>query len=126
MLQAQQSQQKPTATLSAQARRMGLYSDWVLAALMGYAQVYTEVGIPKIWGTFQMSKECAENCQELLSGMMYWANTNGIEIDTVVFFFKLEIEEMVKTKYNPGGPVAIYERAEIGISPLMMIPKTIQ
>ena len=56
MLQAQQSQQKPTATLSAQARRMGLYSDWVLAALMGYAQVYTETGIPIIWGNFKFPR----------------------------------------------------------------------
>ena len=43
-----------------------------------------------------MSKECADNRQELFSGMMYWANTNGIKIDTAVFFVKLEIEEMVK------------------------------
>ena len=30
---------------------------------------------------------------------------NGIKIDTAVIFVKLEIEEMVKTKFNPGGPV---------------------
>ena len=56
-----------------------------------------------------MSKECADNRQELLAGMMYWAKTNGIGIDTAVFFFKLEIEETVKTKFNPGGPVEMYE-----------------
>ena len=33
---------------------------------------------------------------------------------------------MVKTKFNPGGPVAIYESAESGISPLMVIPRTTQ
>ena len=33
---------------------------------------------------------------------------------------------MVKTKFNPGGPVALYERAESGISPLMVIPRTTQ
>ena len=42
-----------------------------------------------------MSKECSENRQELLAGMMYWAKTNGIEINTAVFFVKLTIEEMV-------------------------------
>ena len=56
MLQAQQSQQQPTATPISQAGRREFYSDWELAALMGYAQVYTEAGIPKIWGKFQMSK----------------------------------------------------------------------
>ena len=72
-----------------------------------------------------MSKKCAENHQELLAGMMYWANTNGIEIDTAVFFVKTEIEETVK-KINLRGPVAMYESAESGISPLMVIPRTTQ
>ena len=61
-----------------------------------------------------------------MSGMMYWANKNGIEIDTDVFFAKLEIEEMVKTKFNPGGPVEMYESEGSGISPLMVIPRTTQ
>ena len=30
---------------------------------------------------------------------------------------------MVKTKFNPGVPVAMYESAESGISPLMVIPE---
>ena len=58
--------------------------------------------------------------------MIYWAKKNGIEINIAVLFFKLEIEEMVKTKFNPGGPVAMYESAESGISPLMFIPRTTQ
>ena len=41
--------------------------------------------------------------------MMYWDKTEGIDIDTAVFFVNLEIEEMVKTKFNPGGPVTMYE-----------------
>ena len=57
---------------------------------------------------------------------MYWAKTNGIEIDTAVLFVNLEIEDMVKTKFNPGGPVTMYEIAEIGISPLMVISRTTQ
>ena len=55
-----------------------------------------------------MPKECADNCQELMTGMMYWAKINGIEIDTVLLFVKLEIKKMVKTKFNPGGHVEIY------------------
>ena len=125
MLQAQQSQQQPTATPIAQAGRREFYSNWALEEVTGYAQVYTETGIPKFWGNFQMSKECADNCHELLAGMMYWAKTNGIEIYTSVFFVNLAIEETVK-KFNPGGPVEMYEIAESGISPLMVIPRTTQ
>ena len=58
--------------------------------------------------------------------MMYWAKTNGIKIDIAIFFVKLEIEEMAKTKFNLVGPVAMYENAESGISPLMVIPRTTQ
>ena len=57
---------------------------------------------------------------------MYWSNTNGIEVDTDVFFVNMEIEDMVKIKFNPGGLVAMYESAESGISPLMLIPRTTQ
>ena len=57
---------------------------------------------------------------------MYWDKTNEIEIDTVVLFVKLEIEEMVKTKFNPGGPVEMYESTESGISLLVVIPRNTQ
>ena len=63
MIQAQHIQQKPTATPIVQVGRREFYNNWALVALMGYAQVYTEAGIPKIWGEFQMSKECADNGQ---------------------------------------------------------------
>ena len=84
--------------------RREYYSNWALSEMMRYTQVYTEAGIPNIWGNFQMSKECAYNRQELLAGMMYWAKKNGTEIDTAVLFVKLVIEEMVKTKIQPGRP----------------------
>ena len=93
---------------------------------MEYSQVYTEAGIPKFWVKFQMSKECADNRQEILACMMYWAKKNCIEIDIAVFFVKIEIEEMVKTNFNPGGLVAMNESSESGISPLIVIPRTTQ
>ena len=54
-----------------------------------------------------MSKECADNRQELLAGMIYCAKTNIIKIDTEVFFVKMEIAEMVKKIQTgrPGGNV---------------------
>ena len=61
IIQAKQSQHQTTSTPSAQARSREFYSDWALEVLMGYAQVYTETGIPRIWENFQMSKECAYN-----------------------------------------------------------------
>ena len=46
--------------------------------------------------------------------MMYWAKTNGIEIDTAVFFVKMEIEETVKTKFKPGGPKQCMKVQKVG------------
>ena len=40
IIQAQKIQQQPTVTPIAQAGNREFYSDWALAALMGYAQVY--------------------------------------------------------------------------------------
>ena len=73
-----------------------------------------------------MSKECADNRQGIFAGMMYWDKTNGTKMDTSVLFVKLAIEEMGNTKFNPGGPVAMYESAKSGISPLPVIPRTTQ
>ena len=126
MFQAQNIQQQPTATPSAQVGRREFYSNRELAPLMGYAQVYTESGIPRIWGKFKISKECTDNLQELLAGMIYWDKTNRIDIETSVLFVKLAINEMVNTRFNSGGPVAMYESTESGISPLMVIPRTTQ
>ena len=57
---------------------------------------------------------------------MYWAKTNGIDIDKAVFFVKLAIEDMVNTMFNPGDPAAMYESAESGVLPLMVIPRIAQ
>ena len=76
ILKQQHIQQQPTVTTSAQAGHRDFYRDWSLVALMGYDQVYTESGILRIWGKFQMSKECADKRQELMIGVMYWYKTN--------------------------------------------------
>ena len=113
MIQAQQRQNQHTDTISAQAGRREFYRDWALASMMGYAQVYTETGTQIMWGIFKMYKEFSYNWQELLARMMYWAKKNGIEIDTSVFFVKLAIDEMAKTKFNPRGPVEMHESAKM-------------
>ena len=91
---------------------------------MGYSQVYTESKIPRTWVKFQISNEYADNRQDIMVGIMYWEKKNGIEIDTEVLFVNISIKGMVKKKSNPGCPVAMYESAESGISPLMVIPRT--
>ena len=71
IIQAQQFQKQPIATHIEHAGRREFYNDCALTALVGYAQVYIESGIPIIWVKFQMSKECSDNRKELMVGMMY-------------------------------------------------------
>ena len=66
MIQAQQIQQQHTATPIAQAGRREFYKYWTLAALMGHSQVYTEAGIPKIWGNFKFPRNV------LTTARNYW------------------------------------------------------
>ena len=66
MIQAQKIQQQPIVTPIAQAGRREFYSDWALAALMGYDQVYTEAGTPKIWGKSKFPKNV------LTTSRNYW------------------------------------------------------
>ena len=66
MLQAKQIQQKPNATNNAQVGRREFYIDWALTVLMGHAQVYTEICIPRIWGKFK----CPRNV--LTTDKNYW------------------------------------------------------
>ena len=68
MLQAQQSQQQPTTTPISKAGRREFYSNWELAAMMGYAQVYTEAGIPKIWGNYKFPRNVLENARNYWQG----------------------------------------------------------
>ena len=67
-----------------------------------------------------------DNRKELMAGMNYLAKTDGIDIDTLVFFIELAIEETVKTNIKLGGTVTIDESSESGISPLMVIPRSTQ
>ena len=56
MLQAQHIQNQTTAAPIAHVGHRKFYIDWALTALMEYAQVYTDSGIPIICGKFQMFK----------------------------------------------------------------------
>ena len=71
ILQSEQRKHHPATFPGAQAGRRDFYSEWALTALMGYAPVYKESGIRIIWGKLQIAKECSDNLQELIIGMIY-------------------------------------------------------
>ena len=53
-VQVHQGQQQQSAeTANAIIGRRDVYNDWALSALMGYSNVPTERGIPRVWGNFK-------------------------------------------------------------------------
>ena len=89
---------------------------------MGYANVFNTSGIPRIWGNFQQSKDLADNRQELKKVMECWARMKRITIEKAILFLKLTLEDTIKLRFTPGGSVAVFESAENGMTPLMVLP----
>ena len=110
-LQDQHPQQhQPGPTQSVHIGRRDNYNDYVLVALMGYANIFNTSDIPMIWGKFQQSKELADNRQELKKGMVCWERMKLITIEKAILFIKLTVEDMIKLRFTPGGSVAVFEK----------------
>ena len=62
------------------------YNKYVLAALIGYANVVKNSDISGIWGKFQQSKELADNRQELKKGVECWSRKKRITVEKFIFF----------------------------------------
>ena len=70
LLQAQKPRKQHLgSTQRVQTLRRYNYNDYVLYALMDYANVFNTSDIPGIWGKLQQSKELADNRQELKKGI---------------------------------------------------------
>ena len=75
-----------------------------------------------IWGKLQQSKELVDNRQELKKGIECWTRMKRITIEKTIFFIKLTVENMIKIRFTPGGPVYVFESTENGMTSLMVLP----
>ena len=118
----QTHQQHPGSTYGFQTGRRENYNDYALAALMGYANKLNTSDIPRTWGKFNQSKYLADDRQELNKGMDCWAIMKRITIDKDILFINLTVDEMINHRFTPGEPVVVFDSAENGITPLMVLP----
>ena len=54
--------------------------------------------------------------------MREWARTNDIQINRIVYFDKITMDDIVKMEFCPGTPTAYWATAEQGISILTCRP----
>ena len=118
----QPQQQQPGSTQLLQIGSRDNYYNYVMAALMGYTNVFNTSDIPRICGKFQKSKELVDNKQELKKGMECWARMECITIDKSILFIKLPLEDMIKLRFTPGESVSVFESATNGMNPPMILP----
>ena len=118
-----QVQQGSQAAGQATVGRRENYDDHARAALKGFSNVALDGGIKGIWGRFQASKKTQTHRQILKQKMEGWAKAKGIAIHKGFHLSKTALDDLVDLRFNPGGAVAVYESAEMGISPLLCLPK---
>jgi len=117
-----QAQQGGPAAVPTGGRREN-YDDHARAALKGFSNVPLDGGVKGIWGRFQASKKTQTHRQILKRKMEGWAKSKGIAIHEGFHLSKTVVDDLVDIKFNPGGAVVVYDSAEMGISPLLCLPK---
>ena len=99
------------------------YDDHARAALKGFSNALLDSGVNGIWGRFQVTKKTQTHRLILKRKMEGWAKAKGIAIHKGFHLSKTALDDLVDLKFNPGGAVAVYESAEMGISLLLCLPK---
>ena len=122
-LQYQHSNQHhPGSTQSFHKGSRDKYKYYALDSLMGYSNVFNTSDIPINWVKFQHFKELSYNRHEFKKGMERWSRMKLITIGKSVHFIIMNIEDMINIMFMLGGSVSIFERAENGITPLIVLP----
>ena len=80
--------------------------------------------IRPIWGKFQATKKTQTYRDKLRRGLATWAARK--HISTHNFFSKVNVDDIVDVRPNPGGTLSVYEYSDLGLSPLMCLPRTTQ
>jgi hypothetical protein len=74
--------------------------------------------IPNIWYVIQSTKGKAYDTyrDHLKKAIKSYCRTRNIERDKSIYLKKPFLNDLIKLRFNPGGPVAQYDLAHKGIS----------
>jgi hypothetical protein len=109
-----------SGTVSALEAGKGLDRDQV-ARLKDACGVMQAKDIPTIWYVIQSTKgKVYDSYQDhITKAIISWCRTHIMERDKSIFLKQQFLDDLVKLRFNPGGPVAQYESADKGISMLV-------
>jgi len=95
------------------------YTEFHVALILGYSNVYDEREIAPIWRKFQTSKtDWKGNRDYLKEQMMSWSSATGNSIN-IVPQGKTAMDDIASLECAPGGATGNYEFLERGNSPLL-------
>jgi len=99
-----------------------------IAALMGFAGVYSGSNLPDIWEVFNATK--GENmdayCKHIYARMKHYAYDRRIQIDSSVYLEQETIKAIVELRFNPVEGVAHLSSESKGLSILACRARTAQ
>jgi hypothetical protein len=99
-----------------------------IAALMGFAGVYSGSNLPDIWEVFNSTrgKNIDAYRRHIYSRMKQYAYDRRIQIDLSVYLEQETIKAIVELRFNPGEGVAHLSSASKGLSILACRARTTQ
>jgi hypothetical protein len=99
-----------------------------IAALMGFAGVYSSSNLPDIWEVFNATKGKNVDAyrRHIYARMKHYAYDWRIQIDSSVYLEQETIKAIVELRFNPGEGVAHLPSASKGLSILACRARTTQ
>ena len=99
-----------------------------IAALMGFAGVYSKSNLPDIWEVFKSTKGKNIDAYQrhIYSRMKQYAYDQHIQIDTSVYLEQETIKAIIELRFNPREGVAHLSLASKGLSILACRARTMQ
>ena len=100
------------------------FSQYSLAAQMGWCHVYTECDVPPIWARLLTTKDMGDQRAIMMAAMNQLADAMRMEFDNRVYFSDKTAEAVVKLQPNPGDAIPNFASAGKRLSILACRPKT--
>ena len=99
------------------------YDKFQLAILMGFAQTDDVANIPRIWASFQYTKNMDTHKDNIKRGMMDWATSDihpmHVAIDRSLLLTTNTVREILALKFTPNGLSTDTDTAHLGMSILV-------
>ena len=98
-------------------------TEFMTAALKGFAGVDNEGQLPVFYALLRRTKEVGDVRAYIMAAMDRWAKYNGIKIETNMFLPEETVKNIMKVKPNPLETVASSTTTDLGVSNMVCLPR---